>query len=248
MRAIAPLVAAAILALIAGIGIGAYMLTRPAAEAPLSAVGVQNLIASVETRYMVEYMIFANDKLELTINLNNTDTADIYILVKDPKGYSVVYSKYDYHSGQKFELNYMREFIVLAWKDGYVDAIIVNMSNPVPGETRVHTTHHPDPMSLTQYVKVTKRWWDILWEGFSTLFAMMSAMKFVIDIVGAMLPYAGAMWTLWMFSAFMKALKELSIEPIVDFFYKNYQIVRGIVSAVTQIVLKIIDLVTGPAT
>lgn len=243
------MVVAAILALIAGAGVTAYVLSRPAAEAPLTAVGAQNIIASVETRYIVEYMIFASDKIELSINLNNTDTADIFILVQDPSsGYMVVYNKYDYRSGEKLELNYIREFAVLAWKDGYVDAIIVNMNNPVPGETRTHTTHYPDPMSLARYVKVTKRWWDILWEGFAILFEMMSGMKFVIDIVSSMLPYAGAMWGMWLLTAVMQALRDLSIEPLVNFFYKNYQIVRGIVSAVTQIVLKIIDLITGPAT
>jgi len=248
MRGIAPIVAAAILALIAGAGITAYVLSRPAAEAPLAAIGTANIIASVETRYIVEYMVFASDKIDLKVYLNGTDVADIFILVSTGPEYMVVYNRYDYQSGTLLELNYMKEFIVLAWRDGYVDAIIVDMGDPVPGEVRIHTTRHPDPMSLTQYVKVKKRWWDILWEGFAVLFEMMTSMKFVIDIVVAMLPYVGAMWSVWLVSAISKALRDMSIEPLIDFFYKNYQIVRGIVSAVTQIVLKIIDLITGPAT
>jgi hypothetical protein len=248
LRGIAPVVVAAILALAIGVGSAVYLISRPAAEAPLTAIGTAQLISYVETRYVVEYFVFASDKIDMYVYLNGTSTADIYVLLPSGSEYVVVASEHDYASGSLIELNYAEELVVLAWRDGYVDAVIVNMSSPAPGEVRRHTERHPDPMSLAQYVKVTKRWWDILWEGFSILFSMMAGLRFVIDIVAVMLPYAGAMWAAWLISAIAKAIKDLSIEPIVDFFYKNYQIVRGIVSAITQIVLKIIDLLTGPAT
>ena len=231
LRGIAPIVAAIILAVVAGIGVS----------------GSDRFLTSIETKYVVNFFVFASDKLQVRVNMNVSE-ADIFVLIKDGEGYSVVYNVYDYKNGTLFEINYFREFYVLAWRNGYVDAIVVNVTNIKPGEVWYHYKHYDRPSELAKYVRAKKRWWDILWEGLSILFEMLTGLRFVVDLVSAMLPYAGAVWTLWMFSAFMKALKELSIEPIVDFFYKNYQIVRGIVSAVTQIVLKIIDLITGPAT
>ncbi len=250
-RGVAPLVIAAIIAAAVVGGTAAYLLTRPAAEQPLAATGAATLLDHLVVRYVVSGVFgIGQEYLEITVYLdaNTTGPIDVYVLKEHSDGsIDVLSSHTNVANGTVIKTQYASgPLYVLAVQGGYVDAIVVGPPSR-PGEVTVNSEHHPDPVSLAQHVKVKVRWWDIIWEQWRGAWGLASALKFTGQVVMGMLPYAGTLWMLWFVSAIVRALGEFSIEPVMDFFYKNYQIVKGIYDMILNVVLKIVDIITGPA-
>ena len=251
-RGIAPAVAALIIALVAGGAAAIYMLSRPAGEQPLAVAGVSQFLDRVEAEYVAVFTFgLARDGLKLYVYHQAQGPVDVYVLAEDGRGgYEVVASAEGLQSGQAIVVNTLRGPLHVLAVDpaGLVDAITVDSPPASIGEVRAYTTRHPDPASLAQHVKVKVRWWDIIWEQWTGAWGLATALRFTAQVVGSMLPYAGVLWLLWFLSAVTRSISELSIEPIAEFFYKNYQIIHGIYSLILSVVLKIIDLITGPTT
>lgn len=247
-KGIAPIVAAAIIAAALIGGVTAYYLTRPAGEQPLTVVGTANLLVSVKVKYIAQATWgIGGEYLIISVVTNTSEPVDLYILKQDGDNYVVVHSRNDVTNDTLIKSPYTEgPLYVLAVYGGYVDAIVVYPPSS-PGSMVVSTEHVADPTVLAQHVRVKVRWWDIIWEQWSGAWGLATALKFTGQVVAGMLPYAGSLWMLWFLGAVMKSLSEFTVEPIMDFFYKNYQIIHGIYSLILNVVLKIIDLITGPA-
>ncbi len=249
-RGIAPVLVAVIVAAAIIGGATVYWLTRPAEVQPLGVVGTASIIDHVTVTYKAKTVFgVGQEYLEITVFLNSSyEKVDIYVLTNISNNIEVMSSHTEVANGSTITTQYTSDIIyILAVKDGYVDAIIVNPPDQ-PGQVVVSSEHYADPVSLAQHVKVKVRWWDIIREQWSGAWGLANALKFTGQVVLGMLPYAGALWVLWFFSAMVRSLSEYSVEPIMDFFYKNYQIIHGIYSLVLNVVLKMVDLITGPAT
>ncbi len=250
-RGIAPALAALIIALVVGGAAAAYMLSRPAAEQGLYIAGPATFLDRVEAEYAAVFTFgIARDGVRLYIYHTSATPIDVYVLAEDGSGgYNVVASAEDVASGGVVVVNTVRAplYVLGVDSDGYVDAIIVNETLTTLGERLAFTEHHPDPVALAQNVRIKVRWWDIIHEQWRGAWGLASALRFTGEVVTSFLPYAGIAWTLWFISAVSRSIYELSIEPLMDFFYKNYQIIHGIYSLVLNVVLKIVDLITGPA-
>lgn len=251
-RGIAPAVAALIIALVAGGAAALYMLSRPASEQPLAVAGAGQFLERVEVEYTAVFTFgLARDGLRITIYHQAQGPVDVYVLAEVGEGgYEVVASSEALQSGGALVVNTLRAplYVLAVDPGGLADAIVVDQVPTVIGESRSYTGRHPDPLSLAQHVRVKVRWWDIIWEQWAGAWSLATALRFTAGVVAGILPYAGALWVLWFLSAVARSIAEFTIEPIMDFFYKNYQIIHGIYSLVLSVVLKIIDLITGPAT
>ena len=271
-RGVAPVLVAAIIAAAIIGGTTVYFLTRPASESPLTPAGSDYILASVTVTYVAHSSLgigaeYYEVKVHLNQSLVGSGPVDIYILV--PKGngeYDVVASKSEVMDGGVVKAPVMDPskplYVLAAWRTPQymgvlVDAIIVLSPPSYPGrivessthswESSVPASYRIHPNMLAQHVKVKISYWDLIWDQWSGAWGLATALKFTGQVVLGMLPYAGVLWLLWFLSAVARALSELSVEPIMDFFYKNYQIIRGIYSLVLNVVLKLVDLLTGPA-
>jgi len=248
-RGIAPLIVAAIIAAAIMGGATVYYLTKPATEQPLNALGTQQLLDHLIVKYVADTIYgMGQEYLVITVYTTVQSPVDIYVLSHRDGQYSVLSSHTDVKNGTTITTEYdTGPLYVLAVQNGYVDAIVVGPPSK-PGEITINSEHYSDPVSLAQHVKVKVRWWDIIWDQWKGAWGLSSAMRFTGSVVFGMIPYSGILWVLWFISAVIKALSDFSVEPIMDFFYKNYEIIRGIYSLVLNAVLKIVDLITGPAT
>jgi hypothetical protein len=272
-RAVAPIIIAAIIAAAILGGTTAYFLTKPASEAPLTPAGSDYILASVTVAYTSRLSLglgaeYYDIQVHLNQSLVGSGPVDIYVLV--PKGdgdYEVVASETKVSDGDDVKAPITDTskpiYVLAAWKAPQyggvmVDAIIVLDPPDTPGRIVESSTHcwedsvpyeyriHPN--FLAQHVKVKISYWNLVWEQWGGAWGLASALKFTGTVVFTMLPYAGSLWLIWFVSAVIRAVGEYSAEPIMDFFYKNYQIIKGIYSLILNVVLKLIDLLTGPAT
>ncbi|MEB2836105.1 MAG: hypothetical protein GSR80_000121 [Desulfurococcales archaeon] len=271
-RAIAPVIIAVIIAaIVAGGATAAYVLSRPASEAPLTPAGSDYILSSVTVTYVARSSLgIGGEYYEVQVHLNQSlvgsGPVDVYILVPTGDGYDVVTSETDVRDGGVVKAPVLDSskplYVLAAWRAPQymgvmVDAIIVMNPPRYPGRIVESATHSWEdgvpqeyrihPNFLAQYVKVKVSWWDLIWEQWRGAWGLATALRFTGSLVVEMLPYAGVLWLLWFFSAAARALAEFTAEPIVDFFYKNYQIIRGIYSLVLNVVLKLVDILTGPA-
>lgn len=67
------------------------------------------------------------------------------------------------------------------------------------------------------------------WGGVRTLVnVIMTVAPLAVQGTLVFLPYAGVLWSLWLLSSIFRTVEETSVEPVVDFFYRNYRILMGL--------------------
>lgn len=255
-RGVAPIVVVLILV---GVGVAAgtawYLLNQPAQEVTLSPIGRTPLdfVDHVDFRRTVEYAWFGvgSTKLSFKVFLNDTGlTPQVAILAEVQGSYEMLALIPEVQHGGSFDgPDYNGTIVLVFFTDEEVDAIICDATNMAVGDVRQTYQHHENPASLLQYVKIKKAWKDILFEYFEKLWVLSSELwSLTLQVVVIFLPLASVLWIIWLINAVFKSMKEGDIEPLVNFFYKNYQVAYKIASTIVSIISKIIDLITGPLT
>ena len=83
---------------------------------------------------------------------------------------------------------------------------------------------------------VTTSWVDQALQWFNALYHYAGL---IFTTVVAVIPYAGVFYGLALIGAFMQCLKELSISPLYDFFYKQYSALIGLANLTIKIAEKV---------
>lgn len=79
-------------------------------------------------------------------------------------------------------------------------------------------------------------WLDIV---YTYLTAIVSAIRFVYAVVSGVIPYIGVFYFLALLGAFFTCIKEVSLSPLYDFFYKQYTALISFVNLAIKIAEKI---------
>ena len=79
-------------------------------------------------------------------------------------------------------------------------------------------------------------WLDII---YTYLTAIISAIQFVYAVVSGVIPYIGVFYFLALLGAFFSCIKEVSLSPLYDFFYKQYTALISFVNLAIKIAEKI---------
>ncbi|MCD6196615.1 MAG: hypothetical protein J7J82_07520 [Staphylothermus sp.] len=81
-----------------------------------------------------------------------------------------------------------------------------------------------------------KGWLDIVMEWFQALY---SYAGLAFATVKAIIPYAGVFYFLALLGSFIQCIKDVSIQPLFDFFYKQYSMLMGLASLTIKIAEKV---------
>ncbi|WFO75580.1 hypothetical protein J4526_01450 [Desulfurococcaceae archaeon MEX13E-LK6-19] len=69
--------------------------------------------------------------------------------------------------------------------------------------------------------------------------AIISYASLIFTVVVAVIPYAGSLWVLALLSSIIACIKEWSIKPLFDFFYKNYTALISLANLLLKVAEKL---------
>ena len=131
--------------------------------------------------------------------------------------------------------------LLIIYMDGQIDAINMTFNETA----RTWCYNHSDPTPWLDLLTTKELYWDILAKYLQSFWGLVSGvMNAALAAAVTFIPLALPIFIISFISSVFKAIKELSMEPIFNYFMTIYNIAFKVVSKVVDIIMKIIDLIS----